>query len=53
MRNTEKAEVLSEFFASVFTGKGSSHSTQAAESKVRTGRRKVYPLKVKIRFKTI
>jgi len=33
MRNTEKAEVLSEFFASVFTGKGSSHSTQAAESK--------------------
>ena len=32
-RDTEKAEVLTDFFASVFTGKGSSHAAQAAESK--------------------
>ena len=30
---TEKTEVLIDFFASVFTRKGSSHTTQAAESK--------------------
>lgn len=27
----EKAEVLNDFFALVFTGKGSSHTTQATE----------------------
>jgi len=32
MRDTEKAEVLNDIFASVFTGKGSSHTTQAADS---------------------
>ncbi|GAB0177396.1 mitochondrial enolase superfamily member 1 [Grus japonensis] len=31
----EKAEILNEFFASAFTGKGSSHTTQVAESKGR------------------
>jgi len=29
----EKAEVLSDFFASVFTSESSSHTTQAAEGK--------------------
>ena len=33
IRDTEKYDVLSELFASVFTGKGSSHTAQAAESK--------------------
>ncbi|GAB0176269.1 mitochondrial enolase superfamily member 1 [Grus japonensis] len=32
-RNMEKAEVLNEFFASVFTGKCSSHTTQVADGK--------------------
>ena len=32
-RNTKKAETLNDFFASVFIGKGSSCTTQAAESK--------------------
>ena len=31
-RDMEKAEVLSDFFASVFTGKGSGNTAQAAES---------------------
>ena len=33
IRDTEKYDVLSELFASVFTGKGSSHTAQVAESK--------------------
>lgn len=32
-RDTEKTEVLNDFFASVFTSKCSSHTAQAAESK--------------------
>ena len=32
-RDTEKSEVLNDFFAPVFTGKSSSHTTQTAEGK--------------------
>ena len=39
----EKAEVLDDFFASVCTGKGSSHTAQAAEGKSKSGRRKICP----------
>jgi len=31
----EKAEILNDFFASVFTGKSSSHTTQVTEDKDR------------------
>ena len=34
-RDMEKAEVLNDFFTSVFTGKCSSHTTQVAEGKGR------------------
>lgn len=33
MRDMEKTAALSDFFASVFNGKGSSHTALAAESK--------------------
>ena len=33
IRDTEKYDVLSQLFASVFTGKSSSHTAQVAESK--------------------
>ena len=32
MRDTKKAEVLNDFFASVFTGKGCSHTIHVAKS---------------------
>ncbi len=34
-RDMEKAEVYSDFFASVFSSKGSSHTTHFVESKVK------------------
>lgn len=34
-RDTGKAEVFNDFFASAFTGKGCSHTAQAAESKAK------------------
>lgn len=41
LKDTEKAEVFNEFFASVSTIKGSSHTAHVAESQVRTGWRKI------------
>ena len=52
MRDTEKAAVLNDFFISVFTGKGSRHTAQAAESKGKN-MEKIWLLSVKIRFRTI
>jgi len=39
----EKAKVLNDFFALVLTGKDSSHTTQAAESKVKNREKEVLP----------
>ena len=44
MRDMEKAEVLNDLFASVFTGKGSSHTTQVAESKDKNGEKEDLPI---------
>lgn len=41
--STKMAQVLNNFFALVFTGKHSSHTTEFTESKGRTGRMKCYP----------
>jgi len=38
-RDTEKDEVLNDFFSSVFISKGSSHITQARKAMVRSWRR--------------
>lgn len=43
MRDTEKAEVFNDFFGSVFTSKGSSHTAQAAESKGKNLEKEVLP----------
>ena len=39
-RDIGKAEVLNDFFASVFTSKCSSHTTKLQKAKAGTGRRK-------------
>jgi len=48
----EKAEVLSNFFVSVFTGSRYSHISKALNLKTRTWGRKTNSLQEKIRFKT-
>lgn len=43
-RGMEKAEVFNDFFASVFTDKGSSHMAKLQKTKVQDGRRKIFLL---------
>lgn len=43
IRDTEKYDVLSELFASVFTGKSSSHTAHVAESKGKYWEMEVLP----------
>ena len=42
-RDMEKAQVLNDLFASVFTGKGSTRTAQAAESKGKNWEKEVMP----------
>lgn len=45
IRDMEKAEILNDFFALLFTGKASSHTAQATESKGKEWEKEDLPTK--------
>jgi len=53
MRDTEKTEMLNDFFASVFISRALAIPPKLQKAKVRTWRRKICLLYVKIRSETI